>query len=252
MTKDYPVGTTVWQELEVPGTDGLAAFYRAVLGWELVLDGDRGRFLLDGELVAGLVVRPGLPAARTGWRSYLGAEDLDAAVKRAVAAGSAVRTADKPIGVPGKAAELTDPFGAWFGLAETEPGAAVLPSPEIGRWAFVDPSNFDLASEVAFQDALFPGQHADDREGVITIFRDENGLALRGSYEIHEEARAFLPPHWLPWISVADQREATEIAVAHGGRANTVDNVLTFAVWGVVADPQGAEFKVLQMTKNAI
>ncbi|WP_020501688.1 VOC family protein [Sciscionella marina] len=252
MTKDYPIGTTVWQELEVRRAEGLAEFYRAVLGWELELDGARGRFLLEGELVAGLVVRPELPAAQTGWRAYLGAEDLDAATSRAVAAGAVLQDRDKPLGVPGKAVELTDPFGAWFGLAEPEPGAAVPPAPAIGRWAFVDPSNFDMTTEVAFQEALFPGQTVDSSEGSITIFRDANGLALRGSYEIHEEVRAVLPPHWLPWISVLDQAKATEIAAAHGGRVNTVDNVLSFAVWGVVADPQGAEFKVLQMTKDAI
>lgn len=249
---DYPIGTTVWQELEARDASGLAEFYAALLGWELELDGDRGRFTRSGDLVAGLVITPGLPHDRIGWRCYLGADDLDAAVERAVAAGATVQTADKALGIPGRAVELTDPFGAWFGLAEPEAGAAVIPSTELGRLSLVDPTNHDLGSEIAFQDALFPGQTVDALDHGIHFFRDAQGRALRGSFEVEEAARAFLPPHWLPWYNVSDQKHATVLASDHGGRVNTVDNELSFGLWGVVVDPAGGEFKVLQLTRDTL
>lgn len=249
---DYPIGTTVWQELEAPDAAGLAEFYEAVLGWRLELDGDRGRFTKDGDLVAGLALAPDLPSERIGWRCYLGADDLDAAVARAVAAGATVQTADKRIGIPGHASELTDPFGAWFGLAQPDAGSAVIPSTALGRLSLVDPTNHDLRSEIAFQDALFPGQTVDALDHGIHFFRDAEGRALRGSYEVEEAARDFLPPHWLPWFNVTDQRQATVIAGEHGGRANTVDNELSFGFWGVVVDPAGGEFKVLQLTRDTL
>ena len=249
---DYPIGTTVWQELEARDASGLAEFYAALLGWELELDGTRGRFTRNGDLVAGLVITPDLPQDRIGWRCYLGADDLDAAVARAVAAGATVQKADKRLGIPGRAVELTDPFGAWFGLAEPEAGAAVIPSTELGRLSLVDPTNHDLDSEIAFQDALFPGQTVDALDHGIHFFRDAQGRALRGSYEVEEAARAFLPPHWLPWYNVSDQKYATVLASDHGGQVNTVDNELSFGVWGVVVDPAGGEFKVLQLTRDTL
>ncbi|GAA1062056.1 VOC family protein [Agromyces bracchium] len=250
--RDYPVGTTVWQELEARSADGLADFYDAVLGWRLELDGDRGLFTRNGDVVAGVRIDPALDDGRIGWRCYLGADDLDAAVARAVAAGAVVQTRDKRIGIPGRAIELTDPFGAWFGLAEPDAGHAVIPSTELGRMSLVDPTNHDLGAEIRFQHALFPGQRVEALDHGIHFFRDEEGRALRGSYEVAEEARAFLPPHWLPWFNVVDQQRATEIAVERGGRVNTVDNELSFGLWGVVVDPAGGEFKVLQLTTDRL
>lgn len=245
---DYPVGASVWQELRVRSLDGLAEFYRQVLGLDLEVDGANGRLARDGRTVAGVLVDPHLPDAEVGWQVFLGADDLDAVVSRAVSAGARVLRADEPILVSGRAARLQDPFGATFGAAELAAGSAVPVSSELGFLSLVDPTNHDLAAQIEFQQALFPeNTHDQPQEHEVCFFRNADGLALRGSYEVEEPVRPFLPPHWLPWFNVSDQAAAVAAAAASGGAVNTQDNVNTFGTWGVVVDPQGGVFKALQM-----
>ena len=241
---DYPVGASVWQELRVRSAEGLAGFYRAVLGLELRLEGDRGFLEL---------VDPSLPDGEIGWHVFLGAEDLGAAVDRAVAAGATVQRASEPMLIAGEAAWLLDPFGAPFGLAVPAEGQAVPVSAELGRMVLVDPTNHDLEAQIAFQQALFPDSVPDPAvPHEVCFFRDASGLALRGSYEVAEEARQFLPPHWLPWFAVADQAAAVDAAAGAGGAVNTRDNVSAFGTWGVVVDPAGGVFKALQLSGTAL
>ena len=250
---DYPVGASVWQELRVRSAEGLAGFYRAVLGLELRLEGDRGFLELGGERVAGVLVDPSLPDGEIGWHVFLGAEDLGAAVDRAVAAGATVQRAPEPMLIAGEAAWLLDPFGAPFGLAVPAEGQAVPVSAELGRMVLVDPTNHDLEAQIAFQQALFPDSVPDPAvPHEVCFFRDASGLALRGSYEVAEEARQFLPPHWLPWFAVADQAAAVDAAAGAGGAVNTRDNVSAFGTWGVVVDPAGGVFKALQLSGTAL
>ncbi|MPV90372.1 hypothetical protein GB882_16985 [Georgenia ruanii] len=247
------MGASVWQELHARSADGLAEFYAAVLGWELRKASETaGVFLRSGTVVAGLHVDPQLDPVRAGWRTYLGAEDLDAATDRAVAAGAAVTRRGRHLAVPGDAVELVDPFGALFGLAVLPPGVAVPPSPELGRLSLTDATNHDVDEQLAFQRALFPGQASEPVDPPIHFFRDADGTALRGSNEVEPALRDVLPPHWLPWFNVVDQADAVVAAARAGGRVNTQDNVLSFGRWGVVVDPSGADFKVLQLTVPAL
>lgn len=249
---DYPIGSTVWCVLRVRSLAGLAQFYKAVLAWSLVELNGVHFFVSEGERVAEIVVDANLPDNQLGWLCFLGTDDLAEATSRAVANGCTVEVADSAIAAAGNASELIDPFGARFGLAQLDSGEFIAQGPGIGRLALVDPTNHDAVAQVRFQLALFPGDRADAVDEHITIMRNAEGLALRGSYGLDEELRAVIPPHWLPWFSVANQAESVEAAAANGGRVNTRDNDLPFARWGVVVDPQGGEFKTLQMTKPAI
>ncbi|MFC6234682.1 VOC family protein, partial [Leucobacter soli] len=174
-------------------------------------------------------------------------------VARATAAGATVVRTAEPMLIEGEATWLLDPFGAPFGLAVPAPGQAVPVSTELGRMSLVDPTNHDLEAQIAFQQALFPSDaHDPIVPHEVCFFRNAEGLALRGSYEVAEEVRPFLPPHWLPWFSVADQSAAIDAAAAAGGTVNTRDNVNGFGTWGVVVDPGGGVFKALQVAGSAL
>lgn len=252
--RDYPVGASVWQELRVRGAEGLAEFYRATLGLKLELDGDRGYLVTEsGDRVGGVVVDAELPEAEIGWHVFLGADDLDAAVARATAGGATVLRRDEPLLIDAPSVWLLDPFGAPFGLAAPAPGAAVPGSTELGKLVLVDPTNHDIDAQVEFQQALFPSNVHDPVDPHdVCFFRNEDGLALRGSYAVEEAARAVLPPHWLAWFSVADQAAAVDAAAAAGGTVNVRDVVSRFGTWGVVVDPSGGVFKTLQVTESGI
>ncbi|WP_066907939.1 VOC family protein [Millisia brevis] len=261
-TIDYPIGASVWQELRIRSLDGIPEFYSTVLGLTLEMNGNRGLLHADNSIaagvsvnsdyVAGVSVNSDYPDEEIGWRVFLGTDDLDATVERAVAAGAQVIDLPHDIVIAGRAAELVDPFGARFGLAELPPGAAVPVSAQLGRMVLVDPTNHDIDAQITFQDALFPGNTIDYLDHGIHFFRNSAGLALRGAYEVSEEARAFLPPHWLPWFVVSDQTAALSGAKQAAGSVNTADNELSFGIWGVVVDPQGGEFKVLELNRPAL
>lgn len=249
MTATNPLtGTTVWQELHVRSGAGLADFYRAVLGWQTDLEA--GRFTRDGETVAGVRVDGGFEDAEVGWRAFLGTDDLGETIARVEAAGGSVQHRPASTVIGADAVELTDPFGAWFGLAQLPVEGAVPPSMHLGHLSLVDPTNHDVEQQIAFQGTLFDGETVEVADHGIHFWRNAEGTALRGSYEVEEAARAFLPPHWLCWFNVADQAAAARAAEANGGRVNTVDNELSFGLWGVVVDPQGGEFKVLELTRD--
>ncbi|MFD1210484.1 VOC family protein [Arthrobacter sp. GCM10027362] len=249
--KTYSAGATVWQELTASSADGLDGFYRQVLGWDLLLDGDTGVFTLDGVPVAGLRIDPAAGPAEAGWKVFLGTGDVPGAVERAVAAGAVVVQDQVALaGVAGSAVVLREPEGPLFGIASVAPEEASVPSPEPGRLALVDVMSHDLPAATAFQQALFPQNGIEHVEDELSIFRDAQGAPLRGVNAIHEEMKAVLPPHWLAWFVVADQAKAAETALAAGGGVNVQDQPIAFGRWAVVTDPSGAAFKALELDRE--
>ncbi len=245
---DYAEGSSVWQQLRVRDLDGIERFYQEVLGLRLEWEGGSGRLVTDeGELVAGVLVDPGFADEEVGWRVFLGVQDLDSVIARAVSLGCEPVSESAPLQRAGEHAVLRDPFGARFALARLERGEAVVPSGSLGRFAMVDPTNHDLEAQVAFQDALFPGGvHDEIVPHDVVFFRAADGTLLRGSYALPEETIGVIPPHWLPWFNVEDDARAAQSAEQAGGRVNTRDNHSRFGDWAVVVDPQGGEFKVLE------
>lgn len=249
---DYPIGSTVWSVLQVRSLDGVPEFYKAVLGWDVSEENGVRFFTNAGQRVAELVVDAQLADDAIGWLCFLGTDDLSATIKRAEGLGAELVVTERALGAAGNAAELIDPFGVRFGLAVLEPNQFVAQSTELGRLVLVDPTNHNAETQITFHLGLFPGDVVERMDHHINIIRNAQGLALRGAYGLDEELREVIPPHWLPWFSVADQARAVETAEANRGRVNTRDNELSFGLWGVVVDPQGGEFKTLQMTRPAV
>lgn len=250
---DYPEGATVWQELRVASIEGIETFYSDVLGWSLDIQDRKGIFRFRGEdVVAGLSIEPDLDPADCGWVSFLGVGNLATAGKLAISLGCEVIEDSYTLAVPGSATILNDPFGARFGLAALPEGIAVVPSGKLGRLSLVDATNHDILSQITFQRQLFSDQYDEPVDAPIHIIRNKTGFALRACNQVPPELQEFLPPHWLPWFNVASQTEAVDSAITAGGRVNTRDNELSFGLWGVVADPQGFEFKTLQLNRAEI
>jgi uncharacterized protein len=113
-------GAPSWYELLTRDYPATVDFYRRALGWEthVVDDSDAMRYTvcLDGEdWRAGVMDATGFlpPDAPAHWSVYLGAEDADAAVARAVELGGTVLVPaeDTPYG---RIATVADPSGAPF------------------------------------------------------------------------------------------------------------------------------------------
>jgi uncharacterized protein len=117
-----------WAELNARGVDKALPFYAKVFGWTTKTS-DMGEgnppyteFQLDGHSVGGAwEMNPMVPAqVPSYWQVYFTVDDVDAAARKAVAAGAREMLA--PQDFPGgRFAILTDPQGASFGLLKTQP-----------------------------------------------------------------------------------------------------------------------------------
>lgn len=126
------VGTVWWSELVSGDVPKALGFYSKVIGWEtktVALD-DPAQPLKDGEpsytlmLAKGSEVAGALsvdaddPAKKAPmWLTYFQVDNVDAAVKRAVAAGGTVLISPFDVGKVARMAVIADPEGVPVGLA---------------------------------------------------------------------------------------------------------------------------------------
>ncbi|GGX07403.1 hydroxylase [Streptomyces malachitofuscus] len=126
-------GSLCWVELYTPDIARTAAFYHSTLGWETSAvtfpagvytsvnpagTGEEGMFgglvpLADDPVEA----ESGLPY----WLPYIGVEDPDAVVARAVELGGRVRMPATSLAGVGRLARLEDPYGARFAVLKGDP-----------------------------------------------------------------------------------------------------------------------------------
>jgi predicted enzyme related to lactoylglutathione lyase len=123
---NQPLGTPTWIELRVPDVEGAKAYYGRVFGWRFRDSALGVECLLKGAPVAGIRQGEG------GWTVYLATDDTDTTAKAAQAHGASVTEAPHEVGDLGRAALLTDPSGAVFGLwqGRTFPGARLVNEPD--------------------------------------------------------------------------------------------------------------------------
>jgi predicted enzyme related to lactoylglutathione lyase len=115
-------GHAGWHELLARDMEGAFAFYSALLGWQKTDNQDSPastylQFCLGTELVGGMFMQPDTPVLPT-WIYYFNVTGIEAAAKRAVAAGGQILQG--PVAVPGGAwiVQAQDPQGAIFALID--------------------------------------------------------------------------------------------------------------------------------------
>ncbi|MFE6052239.1 VOC family protein [Kitasatospora sp. NPDC056446] len=123
-------GALVWAELHTSDQDGAYAFYRQLFGWRVedfepspgmnyrvlsTVEGDPRSNAFGG-------IAPTMsPEQPSAWTPYFAAEDVDAVVARATAAGGSVLMPASDVEKVGRLAWLADPNGAPFALIHGEP-----------------------------------------------------------------------------------------------------------------------------------
>jgi predicted enzyme related to lactoylglutathione lyase len=220
----HPAGGICWVDLGVDDVDGAAAFYAAVLGWQ-VAPPDRSGYRIasvDGHAVAALgpADAPGPPY----WTAYAGTGDIVATQGAAAAAGGAVVVPAARAGDAGLAAVLRDPAGAPLSLWQPDAHPGTWLAQRHGCLAGVD-----LRSDR-------PDAHLDFLRAVLGWERHGNELRC-GDRTVSR----VVPPHdprrppspWLVRFHVDDRPSALRLAVSRGG-------VPVGAQDGLLLDPSGA------------
>jgi predicted enzyme related to lactoylglutathione lyase len=234
--------------LSTPDPEGAAAFYEALLGWQVGTD---QVFRLADRATAGLVGAPGQPSA---WLTYVSTDDADATAAEAVAAGGGVLVPvfDCPPG--GRAAVLRDPVGAVFGVWQRASFAGAQVTGEPGTICWVDLATGDAAGAESFYGRVFgwrakvSGYTAGSEEGAPAYLEfSHDDRAVAGVRELPAELAAVVPPHWLVTFDLDGHADAMERCLSRGAQVLYEPTDVGVGTYAQLLDPYGAAFGLIEL-----
>jgi uncharacterized protein len=258
----YAPGVFCWVELESADPDATTAFYGRLFGWtadEEVVPEEYGggtytTLRLDGDAVAGLQQQPE-PQREAGvpphWLSCVSVTDADATASRAEALGGTVHTV-YDAGSHGRMAIIADPTGAFLGAwqAGDMPGAARVNDPGCLTMNELNTDDMDAAS--AFYQGLFGWRIEEIDTGGGPRYwsvRHEGaaGDGLNGGGRLLAPEQEGVPPHWIPYFTVASIDDPVATAADAGGTVLAGPIQLpTGSKVAVAADPDRAVFALFE------
>jgi uncharacterized protein len=239
----HPYGSFCFAELHTADVDAAKRFYRQLLGWKPidVVGNDYFLFQTGGENAIAMRRTDG-PSALV---AYVSVESADDAVARARGLGATVVT--PPFNTRGVArtAVLADPEGAVFGVWERRgiDGAGV--QNEAGAMWWVELLARDIQAARTFYTRLFGWAFGETQKygNDLTIFKTgEESVcsALQVDPDWNET------PHWNVLFAVDNWDAAVRAATAHGGGRGFSRDVPHAGRFGVISDPGGATFGIMQ------
>ncbi|WP_332817182.1 VOC family protein [Sphingopyxis sp.] len=248
----------IWYELMTSDPAGAAAFYGAVVGWNIPAQGEATAGGIDYRMIgrsdggnAGGVLALGADmlagGARPGWLGYLEVDDVDATIDAIKADGGAVQmpAIDLPVG---RIAMVTDPQGAPFyimdpippeGAGEGESDVFSVTEAQRVRWNELATSDPDAA--IAFYKKHFGwGQEGEMDMGALGAYRFiQRGDVMIGA--VMPLMEGYPVPMWSYYIGVDDIDRALAAVRANGGTVTNEPMEIPGGEFAMNAiDPQGA------------
>jgi hypothetical protein len=244
-------GRFVWHELMTSDPTAGMSFYRKLTGWKsepyadvpdyTMLVGPRGP-------VGGCMALPheaGGAGVPPNWLSYIGTPDTDATARQAESLGGKVLRGPTSIPV-GRFAIISDPQGVVFALYTPNLMDDSDPKAEVGEFSWHELATSNLDAGWSFYEKLFGWEKTRAMEmpdiGTYILY-GLRGLELGGMYKLPPGFPA--PPHWLPYIRIADVKKGVSTAQKLGAKFMVPPTEVPGGDWiAVGADPQGAQFAI--------
>jgi uncharacterized protein len=252
---DQPLtGKVIWNDLITEDVAVARVFYGDLFGWtfEDAQARDGNDYIVarhDGIYVAGIVsVEPREDGQDvTRWVPYISVDDVDAAVKRSLAAGATVAVDSRDVSL-GEVAAIVDPEGAVVGLANSKIGDPDDKTTRAGpgRVVWSELLSRDPVAASAFY-KLLAGYDIEvvNRRGGEYTFLSNNGVNRAG---ILARPGDDIDPVWLTYFGVSDPQAAAARAKQLGGTVLVPPSPeLRDGTMAIVTDPAGAVL-VLQKT----
>jgi predicted enzyme related to lactoylglutathione lyase len=244
-------GTPCWVSLMVHGLEATEEFYGELFGWEFRPGprqlGPYVRALLDGREVAGVGRLPTERRLPVAWTPYLASDDVDRTADSVRLCGGTVAVGPLDAAEAGRMAIAADPSGAVFGIWEgvTHPGTALTGVPGTPVWNEL--LTFETESVTKFYKSVFPYEE----EPVVSAGDDCLTLRLDGRpvAGLHGVGHGLPPdrgPHGRTYFEVADLDATLRRVAELGGRVLAPAYDGPHGRVATVADPEGAEFSVIQ------
>lgn len=253
----YAQGVPSWVDLMTSDQDAAIAFYGAAFGWEAMISGpEMGNYAMcmkGGHAVAGIGGLPEGSPMPTMWTTYISVEDADVIAQRAAEAGGQIIAPVLAVAgegsFPGRMAVIADPSGGVFGIWEAHDHKGSGLANEPGSFAWNELLSRDPASARAFFTAVFDydWEVMDTNTEMEYLGAKVDGRAIAGLMPMPGDVPAEVPSYWNLYFAVEDTDETVIRAVAAGGTALVPAFDSPFGRMAVLADPQGANFSIVQV-----
>jgi hypothetical protein len=247
-----PPGTPTWVDLMTPNVEAACQFYRAIFGWDYDIGGPEfggyANARLGSRLCAGIGPNPpDAPPMPARWSVYFATDNIEADVARGTALGAAVLAPAMTIGAFGSLAICADPDGAAFGFwqAGQHIGAQVTDEPGAITWHEFYAPKAKPARD--FYAALLNAS-AEAMPGDMEYYVLKHGEIMLGGIMQTDPAWGHMPAHWANYFAVANIEETVALITKHGGQIMGAIDDSPYGRFVGAADPQGAAFKVIQLS----
>lgn len=259
-THQYTPGRWVWADLVTADVATAAEFYGKVFGWTFETyggadDNDTYTLVLSRGLPIGGMVfdarakRGDTPSAR--WIGFVSVTDPTATAAAVKSHGGQVVYAPVALGERGETGVFRDPEGTLFGVVHSRNGDPADYLGDVGEWCWLDLWTGDVDRAKSFYgtvlgyDTVADGEAANDRPRVRLV---AGGYARAGIMEKRDPKASST---WLPYVRVADVKQAAAAARAAGGRVIYEPAEFSRALVAIVADPTGAPVGIVQLDVEA-
>jgi predicted enzyme related to lactoylglutathione lyase len=248
----YAPGTPLWIDLGSPDLAGSARFYSELFGWQAEDMGEQmGHYTMfrqDGKSVA--AVAPLMsPQQPTAWSTYISTTNAEETAKKVTDAGGQVVSPPMQIMEEGTMAVCIDPTGAAFGLWQPNrmTGADLVNVPVSLSWNEL--STRDMAAAKTFYTKVFPWTAKSNPmpDGSEYVEWQIDGKSIGGGMQMGAQMPAQVPPHWLVYFAVANTDNTLKRAQELGAKVMMPAMDIPQGRFGVLTDPQGAAFAVIQI-----
>jgi predicted enzyme related to lactoylglutathione lyase len=249
---NYKQGEICWYELGTRDIKAAVDFYKKLTGWTTV-EHDMGEmgiyyiFQLDGQDV-GAAYQMGGPqfeGVPPHWMTYVWVDDVDAVAAKAAQLGGKIIAPPMDVADVGRMAFVQDPQGANFAIfkGREHHGAARL-SGKSGSFLWIELTTSDVQGARSFYGGAVGWTYKDLQGpgGGYTICEvDGKGVAGMTSPKMPGA-----PPHWMPYLSIADCDKSVARAQQSGAAVIVPpQDVPAAGRLAVLRDPTGAVFAVL-------
>jgi predicted enzyme related to lactoylglutathione lyase len=245
-TGEWDPGQLVWADLLTDDVESARQFYADVFGWQFVGDDKYLQASNAAVPVAGIAHHePTDPdVSEVVWLVSISVEDVDAAAAAVPGAGGKVL--EGPLGVAkrGRYAIVEDGQGAVFVLLRSEQGDPPDRRSVDNEWVWAELWTRDPGSAKRFYSAVAGYESRDIQEGddgTYTVLFN-GGKPKTGIVELPWEE---VPPHWMPYLRVADVGQTiAKIEQAGGHVLLAPGEEFDDGTVAIVSDPTGGVFAI--------
>ena len=249
---DTPMGAPIWIELSTTDMAASHSFYMQLLGWELEPSPAENHgytnFTLNGERIAGSMIKPDEQPGPDSWFVYLSSADCAATVAKAEAAGAQVLVPAMQVMNLGHMAFLIAPDQSIVGVWQPEEhrGFGFIDEPGAPGWFELHTLEYDNALEFYRNVCGWTTDVMSDNPGFRYSRMIEGENLLAGVMDATPHMSPEFPSHWEIYFEVTDMDAASAKVLELGGQVLMPPHDSPFGRLGLFADCTGALFKLMQ------